>query len=760
MKFYLKRNSGRAVTFYIRIGGDSLTYYEYRTTAPDGWQEITIPFKALTDLKLDAPPDSTSFQQGAYAFRNNPSLTNVKYLEMGFINEDSLNATGELWIDEIRLTSPRRDKGTKMNLTASMQIADFIILHGSISQTDADFQQLNMNKISQSNITDYQYSGTLEIGKFFPKVWAFRIPLSYTENGSVGYPKYQTGSDVVLDREDAREEKTVTRSQSETIGFTKGSTSTNLLGRIFIDPIKINAYNKSNYMLTPTTLDSTRNRGITGNYSFTPTIKPLRVFNIFDFHYFPRSLGSSSGYTKTWFRRFTKQQTTWIVTTYDTKRYLNLSRSLQYGPFAILSNSYSDDETRDLDINYENDSLDKRLGEVVNLNRTLSSTLSPSLGEWSHPMIQFSTNYSEDRKPENRSLVKDSFPVRNVGNSNVVSLTFDLPIPKLLKIFTRIRDESKDTSAVRGSPHWIAMNLEKVFNYVARPSIAMSRNRHTTYGLLKKQPDLEYQFGLRDGLPEGYKHPNPNNVYSSDQKGITDNFSTQGGVNTPLFNVNTSFSTYKSTSININSTQISRKTTWPDISVQFPQINKLLPKNTVLRSTSASISFRQDRGSNEIAGEGTQTETENQSWSPSVQMSWRRDIRTSASATFSENKTFNYAETYYETDSKTTGYNLSISYSFSAPTGLKFPLIGNRLSFSSNLDAGLDMNYSKTYAVSSKITGPTNYMINYLLSPRLSYNFSNNITGGLIGSYSVMDDKKQDMQTSTTGVDVWVEFKF
>jgi hypothetical protein len=761
MKFYVKRNGGRAVTFYIRIGGDSVTYYEYRTTAEDQWQEIDIPFKALTDLKLDAPEDSTSFRQGSYAFRNNPSLTNVKYLELGFINEDSLNATGEIWIDEIRLGSPRRDKGTKMNLSANVKIADFMTLSGSISQTDADFQQLNMNKISQSNITDYQYSGTLEIGKFFPKLWAFRIPLSYAEQGSIGYPKYKTGSDVVLDAEDAKKEKTMSRSQSETIGFSKGSTSTNLLGRLLIDPIKLNAYNKNNYTLTPTSLDSTKNRGVTGNYSFNPTVKPFRIFNLFNFHYFPRSFGTSSGYTTTWFRRFTKQQTTWTVTTHDKKRYLNLTRNIQYGPFAILTSSYSDDQTRDLDINYVNDFFPKRFGEVVNLSKKLSSTLSPTFGEWSRPMLSFSTNYSEDRKPENRSMVEDSFPVRNVGNNNVVSLTFDFAVPKLLKMLTRIRDESKDSTATKGSPQWLAMNLEKIINYISRPSIAMSRNRHTTYGLLKNQPDLEYQFGLRDGLPDDYKHPNPKQgVYSSDQKGVTDNFSTSTGLNTPIFNVNTSYSANKSTSVTLTSTQISRSTTWPDVNLQFPQITKFLPKNTVLRTTSASINYRQDKGSNEILGEGTQTETKNQSWSPSIQMTWKRDIRTNISATFSENRTFNYAETYYETNSKTTGYNFSISYSFSAPTGLKFPLIGNKLSFSSNLDAGLDVNYSKSYAVSSKIAGPTNHMINYLVSPRLSYNFSNNITGGLIGSYSVMNDRKQDMKTSTTGVDVWVEFKF
>jgi hypothetical protein len=761
MKFYIRRKTGRAVTFYIRIGGDSVTYYEYKTTCPDQWQEVTIPFKALTDLKIDAPPDSTGFSQGPYSFLNNPSLTNVKYLELGFANEDSVNATGEIWVDEIILTSPRRDRGTKMNVTANLQIADFITLNGSVSQTDADFQQLNMNKVSQSNITDYQYSGMIELGKFFPKLWAFKIPLSYQESKSMGYPKYRTGSDVILDAEDSRKEKTMNRFQTEQVGFSKGSKSTNLLGRLMIDPIKLTAYNKHNYTLTPTSLDSTHNRGLQGSYSYTPSIRPLRVFNLFDFHYFPRSFGTSSGYTKTWFRRFTKQQTQWTVTTFDTKRYLTMNRTLQYGPFAILTSNYSDDQTRDLDIHYAPDSIPKRFGEVVNLGKTFSSTLSPTLGDWSRPMLSFSTSYSEDRKPENRAMVQDSFPVRNVGNSNIVSLSFDFAIPKLLKMLTGIRDESKDSTAVKGSPQWVAMNLEKFLNFISRPNFSMSRNRHTAYGLLQRQPDLQYQFGLRDGLPDDYKNPSKPKVYSNDQKGVTDNFSTSTGLNTPFFNVNTSYSTNKTTSISLISTQISRSTTWPDVNLQFPQLTRFLPKSTILRNTSASISFRKDKGSSETEGVGIQTETSSQSWNPSVQMTWKRDIRTNVSANFSESRTYNHVGADYETDSKTTGYNLSVSYSFSAPTGLKFPLLGNKISFSSNLDAGLDFNYSKSYAISSKnTTGPTSHMVNYMVSPRLSYNFSNNITGGLIGNYSVMNDRKQDMKTSTTGVDVWVEFKF
>ncbi len=127
---------------------------------------------------------------------------------------------------------------------------------------------------------------------------------------------------------------------------------------------------------------------------------------------------------------------------------------------------------------------------------------------------------------------------------------------------------------------------------------------------------------------------------------------------------------------------------------------------------------------------------------------------------FSVNKSQNYSGTFYETTSKTTGYNFSTAYSFKAPTGLNLPLIGQRIHFSSNLDAGLDFNYSKNYSISSSFSGPANYMISYMISPRLSYSFSNSITGGLIGNYSTINDKKQDKKSSTTGLDLWVEFKF
>ncbi|TET79915.1 MAG: hypothetical protein E3J41_00645 [Candidatus Cloacimonadota bacterium] len=759
MKFYVQCNEGGPLKFYFRIGGDSTTYYQFEETISSSWKEITIPFKALTDLKLEAPEDSTHYKKGNYSFRNNPSLTNVKYLELGFINEGNSDVSGEFWIDELRLTSPRRDKGMKMNISGELRIADFLTLSGSASRTDADFQQLNMNKVAQSNVTDYHYTGTIALGKLFPKLWGFNIPLSHSKSKSVGYPKYKTGSDVILDSEQAKKERSMSGSRTEAIGFSKVSKSTNLLSHILIDPVKINASNNSSYSQTPTSMDSIKHRSITGSYSFSPGIKPLKLLNLFNFYYFPRSFGTSAGYKRNWSRRYTSQATGWKLTTHNLKRYLTISKSIKYNPIAIFTGNYSDDEIRDLDINYENDSLKKRFGEVINLKKTFSSSLSPTFGEWSRPSLTFSTSYSEDRNPNNRTMVEDSFPVRNVGNSNILSLSFDFAISKLLKMIARIRDESKDTTAITGSPQWVAIKLEQFSNYITRPNMSLSRNRNTSFGLLTKRPGWEYQFGLREGIPKDLKHPNPQSN-PNNQKSTTDNLTISSGINTSIFTLNTSYTTNKNRNITASSQQISRSTTWPDINLQFPQLTKFLPKNNALKNASASINYRKYKGSNETVGKGTQSESNNVSWGPSFQMTWTRDVRTNLSANFTVNKSNNYSPIFYQTTTKTSGYNVSISYSFRAPTGLKFPLLGRRIQFSSNLDAGLDFNYSKSYSISSRQSGPTNHIINYMITPRLSYNFSENITGGLIGNYSIMNDKKQDTKSSTTGLDVWIEFKF
>ncbi len=761
LKLYVKRKNGDPIKFYIRIGGDSTTYYQFEKTISTSWEEITIPFKSFTDLKLEAPEDSLHYKKGNYSFRNNPSLTNVKYIELGFINESNTNENGEIWIDELRLTSPRRDKGTSMNITGELRIADFISLFGSASMIDADFQQLNMNKVTQSNTRNYNFTGSLALGKLFPKLWGINMPVTHSQSKSVGYPKYKSGSDVILDSEQAAKEKSLSGSRNETVSFRKTTKSTNFINHILIDPLKINASRKSTHSQTPTNMDSTRQQAASGNYSFSPVISPLRLLNLFDFYYFPRTFNTSAGYTKNWSRQFTYQETGWKLSTHNLKRYLSLTKGFQYNPVIILTSNYSDDETRDLDINYDNDSLEKRFGEVINLNKTFSSSFSPTFGNWTRPRLSYSSNYSEDRKPENRTMVEDSFPVRNVGNANIVSLSFDFPLSNILKLITGIRDESKDSTTVTGTPQWMAIKLEQFSNYILRPNLSISRSRHTSFGALKGKPSWQYQFGLEDEIPNDLKHPKPAyGISLSDRKSISDNFSVTSGLSTGLFTVNTSYNTSKNTSTSPSSQQISRSTTWPDIAIQFSQLTRFVPKNTILKSATASVNYRRSTSSNEIANEGIQSESDNVSWGPSFQMNWLRDIRTSFSANFSVNKSQNYSGTFYETTSRTTGYNLSAAYSFRAPTGLNLPLIGKKIHFSSNLDAGLDFNYSKNYSTSSSFSGPANYMISYMISPRLSYSFSNSITGGLIGNYSTINDKKQDKKSSTTGLDLWVEFKF
>jgi hypothetical protein len=552
----------------------------------------------------------------------------------------------------------------------------------------------------------------------------------------------------------------VTGSNSQTINFNKGTKSSNPLTRITLDNLNITALQKNSFSHTPLYIDSTNQKVISGKYSYRPTIKPFRPLNLFNFSYFPTSFGTNTGYNRNWSKHFSKEQDEWKLSTSGLNRYLTFSRNISYGPLQILSGSYSDNQQRDLDLNYQNDTLSKRLGEVINLSKTFSTSLTPSLWDWSRPSLTFNSTYTEDRRPENRTLVADSFPVRNVGNNNTASLTFDVGLPRLLKLLTRIRNEEQDSTAATGSPQWAAIKVEQFSRYLKRPTILISRGRSTSFKLLKKRPDWEYQFGLREMIPKELKHEDPLQTTYYDQKTVTDNFSTQSGLSTTLLNINASYATNKTTSTTSSNPHISHSTIWPNVSFQFPQLIKFIPKNEILKIASASITYREDKNSSEIVGKGTQNESESESWAPSLQTTWVRDIRVSLSANFSENTSHTFEPVSLTTNSKTTGYKFMIAYSFNAPTGLMIPLIGNRISFSSNLDAGLDFNYSKNYAVRLGESDPTNNMINYMVSPRVSYNFSNNITGGLIGNYSMINDKKQNRKSTTTGLDLWVEFRF
>ncbi len=131
----------------------------------------------------------------------NPNLSNVRTIMIGIRNpkkqsvhddDDGLCKSGEIWVNELRLTDFDNKGGWAANARVTAKLADLgsVTLAGSTSKPG--FGAINQ-KVSERQIEEinrYDLSSNLELGKFFPERYNVRIPMyvGYSEN--VRNPEY------------------------------------------------------------------------------------------------------------------------------------------------------------------------------------------------------------------------------------------------------------------------------------------------------------------------------------------------------------------------------------------------------------------------------------------------------------------------------------------------------------------------------------------------------------------------------------------
>ncbi|MGB5138949.1 MAG: cell surface protein SprA [Candidatus Zixiibacteriota bacterium] len=213
--------------FFFRFGPDERNYYEFRTTLNEGWDpnhSVNIVFDELTQVKLKLQelqqqfPDTLEYSGGKFRVFGNPSITRVKYYALGITNSDSLQSgnllTGNIWIDELRATQVRRDKGVAAFVTGSVTFADVASFSANYSKQDEFFRTLTQadrrDLGSGSKNTNYGFSASFNIDKFFPPNDGVSIPFSYNWNRSELSPRLITGSDIVVPNERIESEKSIT----------------------------------------------------------------------------------------------------------------------------------------------------------------------------------------------------------------------------------------------------------------------------------------------------------------------------------------------------------------------------------------------------------------------------------------------------------------------------------------------------------------------------------------------------------------------
>jgi cell surface protein SprA len=128
-----------------------------------------------------------------YAVIGSPNLAEVRGVLIGVENTNqAAGACGEMWVNELRLISLDEKGGYAALGRVDVNLADLgtLSLSGNIHSAGFGTLEQRVNERYRDNLTQFDVSANLELGKLLPKKAALSIPVFASYSQSVSKPEY------------------------------------------------------------------------------------------------------------------------------------------------------------------------------------------------------------------------------------------------------------------------------------------------------------------------------------------------------------------------------------------------------------------------------------------------------------------------------------------------------------------------------------------------------------------------------------------
>jgi hypothetical protein len=213
--------------FSVRIGTDPRNFYLYQTplrpplgergaTRADWLPEIVIDFEQWFRLKADAERlliergprtfgvDTLWSADSTYAIvledrARAPNLAAVRELVFAIYNGGGLPATGEVWVNELRVSRADVQPGGAGNIHLDMVGGDFANVNLSLANQGSLFRQLGETPHYVGG-ADLNVVADARLDRLLPTSWGVDLPLSIAHSRNVQAPRFLQQSDVEADR--------------------------------------------------------------------------------------------------------------------------------------------------------------------------------------------------------------------------------------------------------------------------------------------------------------------------------------------------------------------------------------------------------------------------------------------------------------------------------------------------------------------------------------------------------------------------------
>ncbi|MFZ4058628.1 MAG: cell surface protein SprA [Ferruginibacter sp.] len=199
--------------------------------------DLTLLPKLKQERNTSGVPSTTIYRKGqtnghTYSIMGDPNLGEIRGVMIGVENPANPSVCGEVWVNELRMSSINEKGGWAAMARIDMTLADLGTITGSISGHTTGFGTLEqrVNDRFRDNLMQFDAAATLELGKLLPKKAAISIPMFASISQTVSKPEYDPYDlDIKLkdklslapaNRKDSIRKAAVDFTQTKTLNFT------------------------------------------------------------------------------------------------------------------------------------------------------------------------------------------------------------------------------------------------------------------------------------------------------------------------------------------------------------------------------------------------------------------------------------------------------------------------------------------------------------------------------------------------------------
>ena len=281
----------------------------------------TIPYVTY-DEENDKP-------QNRITVLGNPTLEEVATIMIGVRNNGQHKASGEIWVNELRLSQFNEKGGVAAMANASLAISDIAQVNVAGHVETAGYGSIESNVMDRNLDNFYQFSvsAALEAGRLFPEPAKIQMPLYVSYSKDITAPEYDPlDTDVKLSETlstyDTKAERDSVKQMTNTVQQSTSFSVTNMkLNQhytkkrdLFVDPANFSisaAYNKQSERSPELETSYTTDHKGSFNYAYSFNPKPWEPFSKVEkvskvkalkelnFYYLPQSWGFNTNMHRT-----------------------------------------------------------------------------------------------------------------------------------------------------------------------------------------------------------------------------------------------------------------------------------------------------------------------------------------------------------------------------------------------------------------------------------------------------------------------------